>query len=369
MGAMEQKRATRQLRVVWDDDSIGERRLPPGSDPRLAWTLPEFFEQWMVPGILRGKKAADGTLDLYGDSLRYWTGIVGEPTLYELSSPHLGDAIGINFADELPEWGYTRRGKKVHERCPIGRTAEHPSYTPLAPSTAAGHASRVATILKCAGPRFHPRERTAEILPRLPLIPMLNADFETKPPFTVEQARATFAAASQMTKPDLPPGWSPELWWRARIATFYYTGLRSGTVLALAREHLVDVDGQVVLKVPGALTKTGKPVEMPLHLQLVQIFAALPRTSDLLLPEACNYRHFLTLHEQLQALAGLPPAERKSPHAWRRTHAVEMERLGTTDGREASRLALDHSHGRTTGMSYVGQAIVNELRMRLPPLF
>lgn len=359
----------RQFRIVYDQDSIeGGSELPPGADPRLAWTLPEFFWEWVVPGLMRSRDQE--TIHRHRDSLKFWAAIAGEKTLFELSDPRDGDAIGMNFTDELPEWGYSRRGKKLRDPCLIGSLAEHPSYTPLQPITAATHAQRISQIIRYAGPRYHPRKPTAEILTRPPLIPTMTADFITKPPFELAQARAIAAACVQMVKPNLPPGWSPVLWWQTRIAIYFYTGMRSGTVLALRRAHITSVDGLVSLKVPGTLTKTGKPVNMLLHPQLAALIERLPPTGDgLLLPEGCNYRHFLTLHERLQQLAGLPPAEWKSPHAWRRTHAVQMEGLGLPEAQERSRLALDHGHQRTTHKSYTGDVVVNQLRLMLPPIF
>jgi len=253
----------------------------------------------------------------------------------------------------------------------IGRLDEFPSYWPLESITIRNHADAISRIFRWAGPAVHPRRPAAKLLTHLPYIPPVTAEFETKPPFPLETARAIAAACGRMKRPDLPRGWSRELWWKVRLAIFYYTGLRAGTVCCLQRKHVIARESGLWLQVPGSLIKTGKEVLMPLHGQAAELIASLPpgEADELLVPEACGYRWFIELHSELQALAGIAPAERQSPHAWRRTHLEQMRRLGLDRSLEISRIAADHADGRTTARNYLGQAIVNELRLRLPPLF
>lgn len=355
-----------QLRIFSDDRSGPHGAGPHGvGDPRSWWTLGQFFDEWFLPGMLAKKRAA-GTIHRYGDALKYWSDVTGDPPLAEID-----DQVCIDFVGLLPEWGFSRRGQRRGEPLRIARLTDCPAFTPLQSATMAGHVQRIGTLLERAGPRYSTRIRVAEILPRLPYLPQVTAEFETKPPFTLATARLICAAAARMGRPELPAGFPRLLWWRTRLALFYFTGLRAGTVTRLAWSHVrPGLDGsELWLDVPKQIVKTGKPIRMPLHPQLAELLGQLPRGGDLILPEGCGYRHFLTLHSELQELAGIPEADRQSPHAWRRTHLSLMGELGASQALEVARIAADHSSGRTTMEHYVGQTLVNGIRLRLPPLF
>ncbi len=360
----------RQLRVVWDDEPAASV-LPPGSDPRLGWTLDEFVEQWVPNAVWRPEKTDPDTVRGYYETLKYWRAIAGAPSLFDLANPQIGDAIGINFTAELPEWGSSCRGVPRGHKHRIARLEDCPSFRPLGEVTVRDHASRLRTLLRYAGPRLDPGKPAAGIMRACPYIPRVTAEEHTKPPFALAHARLIAAACARMTRPRLPAGWSPALWWQTRVAIFFYTGLRAGTVTALRWEHVAEIDGVPQLQVPGKFIKTGKPACMPLHEQLAALIAQLPRgaPADLLLPLGCDYSHFGTLHARLQILAGVPADDIQSPHAWRRTYIHQMGELGLGRSHEVARLAADHSDGRTTEKNYLGRIIVNQLRLQLPPLF
>lgn len=347
-----------------------ERKKLIAADPRMVWTLRRFFDEWLYPRVLKPSNRADGTIELYRIAIRYWEDVTADPDLADLALDR-DDASPIDFVGLLPEWGYSRRGIKLRDKIRIGRLSDNPAFSPLSRITARSHASRIATLLQKAGPRFGPRERTAEILPRCPYVPQVSADFEPKPPFELEQARAIAAACSGMDRPVLPSWIAHEVWWRTRLALFYYTGLRAGTVRALRWSHVSQRKGQIWLKVPRALVKTRKPIEMPLHAQLVELLEQVRcgrPDEDLILPEGCGYRNFLDLHSDLQAKAGLIEEDRQSPHAWRRTHLTQMAELGAGRGKEVAQVAADHADGRTTHEHYIS-LLVNQFRLRLPPLW
>lgn len=336
-------------------------------EPRLLWTLRELYERWYLPGVLTVIGAEPPTLVCYDSALRYWEAITGNPSLLETT-----DDVCIDFVGLLPEWGYCRRGVPRGSQIRIGRLDHFPSYWPLGSVTCHKHVTKIATLLRRAGPRIDPREQTARILREVPFIPMVKAEFEPKEPFMLEQARAIAAAAKLMDRPELPEWMPRELWWQTRVSLFYYTGLRAGTVRELRWSHVRYEAGETWLDVPGAIVKTGKGIKMPLHPQLALLLSCVrglrtPSADDLLLPAGCCSRHFLTLHSELQKRAGIPEAQRQSPHAWRRTHGEQMGLLGADRQLEVRRLALDHADGRTTDTNYPA-AVVNQLRLRLPPL-
>lgn len=367
-----------QLRVRFDDDferedagSIEQQlksRYGPDFDKRLGWTVRRFYEEWMLPSVLVPEAAAKGTLDGYEDMFPYWEAITRDPPLGLLQ-----DSDCSTFANVLPKWGYTRRGVGRGRSCPIGPLAEHPSYTPLAPRTIASHVSRLSTLISRAGPPQTLRKRSARVLRELPYIPLVAATSDTKDHFLLEDAQAIFAACTHMTRPQslLRAGWSPPKWFRLRVALLYFTGLRLGTVVRLAWGHLKGEPGGQWFDVPGAIvSKTRKAIKMAVHPQLGALLAEMPRgkPEELIHPRGCGRRYFLELHERLQLAAAIPRERLQSPHAWRRTHGVQMDLLGASEGRRIAQLALDHAHQRTTQQSYVGDVVLNQLRMLLPPL-
>jgi hypothetical protein len=378
-----------QLQVRFWEHFEGEPEPTPGNEtpeqrarreaierePRLAWRLDDvlgaYFKAKLRPG---GRKP--GTIRCYHESLRWWRDVTGDADLYQLSQ---GDEVTVDFVGLLPEWGFSRRGVKRGEKILIGRRDEHPSYEPLSSSRIAGIVGRIATLVAYAGPRMKPRDASLGILSPVPYVPEVVAEFEAKPPFSIEMARQIGSACGKLAKPQLPAWIDHRLWWRTRLALFFYTGLRAGTVCNLRWRHVENVFGEAWLNVPSAeVTKTSKPVEMPLHEQLAKLLREVrvrretvskPPGDELVLPQSCGYRHFLNCHAELQACAGLAGDLRQSPHAWRRTHLVEMAKLGAEQGHKVAQLAADHSDGRITQQHYVHQALVNNLRLKLPLLF
>jgi integrase len=194
-----------------------------------------------------------------------------------------------------------------------------------------------------------------------------------KPPFELEVARAIATAAKTFDRPDTPAWITPPLFWQVQLAEYYYTGLRSGTVLNLQCKHFEDKGQVPILNVPGDIVfKTSKPIQVAVHPQLVTLLRDVTRNrdpEDPVLPEACSYSHLLDLHEELQRAAGLTKEQIQSLHAWRRTHGNQMALLGADEGIKIAQAALDHADERTTRKSYVNQVFLNRLRVKLPELW
>lgn len=373
-----------QLRVLWGDESElspaeSEKAALIAKRPELAWRMREFFENWFGPRYLwrKGREVSRETVRNHRCTLRYWESITDDWRLVDFLCDRDGaDAQALDFTDQLPEWGYSRRGMRRGEPIRIGRLADNPSFTPLKSMTGGEHAARMARLFRVAGPESHRdnRHHYAELLTRVPRVEILPRSFDEKEPFAWPIAQQIAAACGRMTRPVLP-AWMPcELWWRVRLATLYYTGLRMGTVVKLCWSHAHDLDGTPVLKVPKELIKTRKKIEMPLHPQLAgylrQVRGLRPRDwpDELLIPEGCQRRYLLDLHEELQVLAAIPDEQRQSFHAWRRTHLTQICELGAGRGLELAQAAADHSDGRTTARHYIS-VILNHFRLRLPLLF
>jgi integrase len=361
-----------------DDDQSpieAEKRAAVLKRPELAWRLREFYENWFRPR--RSRKWHSSETDRnYLSSIRYWEGITDDWRLVDfLFDRHGADNQALDFTEQLPEWGYSRRGVPRGDQIRIGRVSEYPSFTPLTSITGREHASRIAHIFRKAGPEpiEDNRQHYAELLTRAPRVEVIDGVFDEKAPFAWAIARQIAAACGRMKRPTCP-AWLPvELWYRLRLGLLFFTGLRMGTIVRIEPSHVLSSDDYPLLKVPKELVKTRKAIEMPIHAQLWTIIKEVlarrpPDAGELLVPECCSRRTFLDLHRELQELAGVPEDLRQSPHAWRRTHLSQIYELGAGRGLEAAQVAADHSDGRTTAKSYVA-TIVNHFRLRLPLLF
>jgi integrase len=99
----------------------------------------------------------------------------------------------------------------------------------------------------------------------------------------------------------------------------------------------------------------------------IEALRPLACTSGLILPWPHHIDHLANRHARLQRLAGLfSQTNTVSPQAWRRTHGVEMARVGARRGIRVAQAALDHEDERTTRASYVD--IEPELILTLPRL-
>jgi integrase len=348
-----------------------EAPLAPRPLPTLPgeWTLPEFFEEWVVRGILQPRRRAAATVASYRDALRYWVQLTGNPPLQSVD-----DRVCLLFAERLSACSLVRRGQPWHAGAKIVDGGELLSgERPLSSIRIKNHLATIARLLRWAGPRFDPRQPAARIITDVPFVPTVAAAAAEKGAFSIEQAKAIAAACWEMQAPSALPDWiGPAQYWRLGVALFFYTGLRSGTVCRLSRRHLQKRGRATWLSVPGPIVKTRKPIELILHGRLEALLdeAGVYRQSgEFILPPACKKRNFAKLHLRLQCLAGIPADEVLSPQGWRRTHARQMALLGAQAGMEASRVALGHGDTAVTEAHYVGTSLANELRLRLPDIF
>jgi integrase len=342
---------------LYDPTDVGDESPPPQRAegvPSPDMTLLEFFDEWFLPVVLVAQRdVSQATITLYRDALGYWQALTGDPPLSEID-----DRLCAAFVGQLRSEATYKRGNLGTERA-------------LSSSSIAKHLKNLRSILYRTGPRLDPQRPTVEVLTRLPFLPNVRAEFTQKPSLTIETARQIAAAATELDKPDLPKPLTAAAWWKVRLALLYYTGLRSGTIVDVAWKHFERTGDKAWLNVPaGLVRKTSKPIRLALHPQAVELIEQLPTPrppDERIVPLACCYRYFLTLHEQAQQRAGLPAEQWHSPHVWRRTHGQQMADLGAERAIEVARIALDHSDGRTTEAHYV--SVVNQLRVRLPPLF
>jgi integrase len=327
--------------------SVGRRGLT------SALTLSEFYRAWFVPIVLSGERqAAAGTLTSYAESIAYWSEITGDPPLAQVDEFTLAQfQAGIAAATY-------RRGLSGPAR-------------PLSEFTRTKHLKQVRAVLFRTGPRTDPRRPSKALLAETPhLVVTTPHRSRPRPPFTLAIARATFAACRLMgADPDgrrSPGDGGPAAvaWWRALIAVLYFTGLRCGTIFALEWTMIERRGSAAWLNVPGGIVKTKKPVEKFLRAEAAALVEHLPRTSARVFAWSHSASHLVRRHHELQRLGGVSPS--LSLHAWRRTHATELYRLGAGQGLWCAQMGLDHADAATTSSFYVD--LEAELIAKLPAL-
>lgn len=362
------------LRVFRGDDPPGDRpRCAPGRD--TVPTLAQFFDDWFAPVVLIGARdASPAALKPYREALVRWKEAVGDLPIDQI------DALAVARAQAFLRSATYRRGPLSAER-------------PVRPPTVRKWQRCLRAILRRLGPTnpWAPDEVCAGVLPFAPSLTVDDPPRRRpipKPAYTLDEARRIVAACDSIlgrrwrTRPgrrsaialDGADPTSPA-WWRAWFAVLFYTGLRSGTVLQLRREHCQrDAAGGWWLDVPEALVaKTEKRLRLRLHPKAVEALDAIRpsplagwRSAAWLLPWNRDYSHLVDVAASIATAAGVA---RLSPHAWRRTFGRMVGRPALDAMNRAAR-ALDHADAATTAASYVDPAEVEaDLILSLPDLW
>jgi integrase len=315
-------------------------------------TLTDFWEHWFLPIVLVPGKASEGTIRLYRETLAWWRHLTGDPPIRRID-----DLLCAAFVGALRNATY-RRG-------PNGDLRR------LSHNSIAKTLRTLRAVVSRLGPRVKPMKPTAKLLAEAPIVPAFKAAFKRKETFTLSQARAIAAACDLMQCPRrLPEQFPPPIWWKARIALLYFTGLRRGTAMALRWRHVERDGDRWWINVPGSLVpKTGKATRIAAHPQLIAVLKRMhwQRGENHLLTPEVDIDHFAGLHYELQRKAGIAVAACQTVGAWRRLHGQLIGELGLTHAENLSRVSLDHGDARTTTTHYV--ELANECRLKLPPLW
>lgn len=336
--------------AVVDQDEVA----PPPITVTPDSTLSEFFENWFLPVVLTPQQSRPGTIRVYLDVLDWWVYFTNDPPVQRIDH-----RLTAAFVDALRKASYRRGPKSELRRLSHNRIA-------ILLRT-------LRALLGRIGPRITMSKATACLVPETPLVPAFKAVFKKKGCLTLEQARAVAAACDRMEFPrrSLPVQFPTPLWWKARLALLYYTGLRRNTAFGLRWRHVERDGDNWWLNVPASLvSKTNKATRIAVHPQLRDILKRMrcQRGEDhLLVPAACDIDCFGDYHYRLQTLAGVPEAEQISVQGWRRLHGQALAELGLAYAENVARVSLDHSDVRTTNTHYV--ELVNQLRLKLPPLW
>lgn len=332
-------------------------------DDRTKWTLRQFFEFWFRPEILeRERRSTKGTIDFYVEAVRWWDKLTNNPSLQAIDREALK-----SFRDKLREATYQRSPRKGAKKYPLSQARQ------------IGLLSAIRTIVYHFGPELDNKRETAQILDSAPHIAIEKYEGEPKPSFTLQQARRIAAATDQMRAPKIA-GVPAPAWCYALLCAFVFTGLRRGTIRRLRWSMVQIRDKRPWLIVPSRdVSKTRKATRVLIHRELWQALQAIKTDSDFVFsidryqsrPRVKGGKRPMlsgdALHRlmrQMQEAAGIPPEQRLTPHAWRRTHVDWLINVGYGAARSIGQAAADHGDARTTEGFYVD--IKNKCRRKLP---
>lgn len=320
--------------------------------PKAKWTLPKFFEKWYVPTATttrRRKPTGLKTIQKRRVAVQWWKRIMATadrpkgPKLNEITDAHLE-----RFRDGLLLATYNRGyGDK-----------------PLSPVTQRSHLAEIIMLLAAAGPLKGASIR-AGLLTDPPRIYSPEIAHFPKPTWTLDEARRMVAAIDTY----VPRRWTKGVRYfrsmmRAYIGFLAYTGHRASTPLTLMSADVqTGINGSFIDIVS---VKTGKPVRVPLHPQLLQRLNELGGR-DRLIDWPLNYRSFSEHTKSIQAHAGFASDRIFSPQAWRRWHATRLIETGFNQAQDLASSSLGHSSAEVT-KSHYGDAQGLGI-MRLPNLW
>lgn len=327
------------LRLFQPDDSGGEELS--GLSPRM--TLSQFFEQWYVPIVQRGKRK--GTIDRYRDTIKWWKRITKDPAIEDISDLTLADFDeGLNLATY-------KKGKYAKNELALER------------KTIELHLRNLRAVLFRAGPKADPKRPTARLVEEVPYRPFEITKAKRKLPFDWGDVRRMMGALDWMQRPRVPYV-SPAAWWRGFLGFLFCTGLRPGTVWQLEWPMLVEKKDGWWLDVPARIvTKEYKAIELAVPQWAVDTISTWPQRSTRIFACGVKAGRVRDWHAMLQRRAQVTKVQ--SPRAWRRTHDEVIKRLGLANVQDLMRKALDHGDFKTTSESYSADPI-DDFRRMLP---
>lgn len=304
-------------------------------------TLTEFYNDTFLPLWIKQKKLDPKTESGYVETLKHFVDIIGDKQLRKIT-----DLDMAKFMDKLGQ----RPGKK-------------PGST-MADNSMGKHARNVATLLKAAGPRNQSNPLGQDLIKKVPciVIPRCRKD-PPKVVWTVDEIRALYDAAQQMTKPviDGIPAWQ---WWQSFICVLYYAGLR---VDAAMRVEFSAIEGNTIV-VPGSVSKGDKGITQYLHKEAIEHIDALRRPGRTKIFGWPNWSRSkgtaYGVFNSLVKAAGIPTNRVvKKFHAIRAVHSTEVWRVTAKDrlGIQLAQQSCGHSDSRVTLQHYLAGDLQSEL--------
>lgn len=303
-----------------------------GSRLSAASTVREFWQDWYTPVVHVGEKGSkQKTIDESGVSVGWWEVLTDDPGLGSIDAYTLAD-----LQDGL-------RGATF-------RKGPHAPVRVLRRATQVKHLKAIRAILERVGPTVDREKPSAGLVEHVPYYRILSVKRDAPgPSFTLDEVRAVVAAASRLADR------AARREWLVRLGLLFYTGIRIGSCLAARSSMIAERNGRPWLVLPGDDVKTGNTLAVPLHPEFFSVLMKhIPETGSgadvLLCPWGLHPRTLTTHHHALQELAGIK--QPRGFHAYRRTHAEQMNLLGAGHAQLASQASLDHASKATTSEFY-----------------
>lgn len=312
-------------------------------------TFSQFWDRWLLPIWFRTRGQGEGTIRGYREAKDWWVKLTGDPPLDQIDAHLL-----LDFGEELEEVRFHRDYRSDRQAEPLRAQMREVSL-----QTRLNVRSRLNTMFRRLGHGGDADDPHACILDVPPLFglrkdyKLLRADHEgPKPAFSIATIRRLLQAADQMTTPQIP-GIAPGDWWRGYDGCMVYLGLRMSEAGALRYSMLKPTSkGRYIFDLPAAITKAKRRERLPVHPRLAEVLLRIRTDRDLIFPWPHCARHLQTCHDRLQQLAEVPADQQMGFHAFRRTFAVLLDRLGARAGAQAAKEGCRHVDVETTKQHY-----------------
>lgn len=270
-------------------------------------TLSEFFLSHFTKIWIRGRKLDSKTESSYGESIKHWKALTGDPPLDQIT-----DLVIAKFCEDLSAQPGKKRG------------------TTMMPNSSSKHIRQLDTVLKLAGPknRNNPLGQKLitdeEVFFDVPAIKKSKKDKD----WTIEEIRAMYAACHIMKR---PLGADSPDFWRGVIVLGYYAGLR---VFALTHVKFTDLyvtPTERWLTAPDGISKgkRGCKCWLPqLAVDHIERLRPLGHAEILHVPQFNTRRRLLYEDiERLQVEAGIAAHRHFRFHGYRSTYATIIGNL------------------------------------------
>jgi len=339
--------------------SSGDRprlRLVRGAecDPedRRDWTLPEFYERFVLPVCHEGKDRQPQTVRAYRGSLKLWAQITGNPPLRQID-----DVTCADFA------------KAVSQRAGLKGAAK------VSPNTVIKHCTQLQFCLDKAGPRSRGNRLGQNILPEPPYLVRPKGRHRLRDRFTLDEITAWLdVLPTTATLPRSMRGIEPPRWWRGLIRFVYNSALRIDSAIE-ARREWIEVRakrGQPPehwLCLPAEATKPRQPLQVYLNQSARLAIEMVPRSEDGRIfafpgwPSSQSWLQELRRRQLAEIPTTILPEDRRLGfHGLRR---ATLHWLAERNPLVARKVA-GHSGGDVLADHYVGADVVIPLLERLP---
>ena len=291
-------------------------------------TLQSFFETYYRP--LRLKDASPRGVADYRSTLRYWTLLVGDPPLKQITMQLL-----MRFRDCLRETG--------------GRGGRGSSSN----NTIRKHMNNVQVLLDKCGPRNSGNRDGAGLLESPPWVKPPRKEYPAVRTVTMEQIGRVYLAADAMHLPEID-GVSPAAWWRALLVLAWNSGLRKRNLLDMRFDSIDWAQHRV--EIPPARHKTGRGQSLHLNPPAMEHLRRICTDRELVFPWTGNRQlgpgddsFFHRNFRRLQLAAGLEGKELFGLQRLRQTISTKLWEHSP----QAASLQLGHTNLTTTRLHYV----------------